>query len=315
MDGIVVDNLPMGGADLWKMKKFGNLDYSLNKGMRAKDGRGVIYDGSFERRLQGTERFIREVNKQLKEYEKDKVTEKGVLIAVNLSSHSKTVTSFGRILRARFNAGWFESWLTKYVSKTPKTAKNQLIRKRDFELAEQKSHEGIPLILGYAYDYLVKEDVESMIATYLVAKRGDGMKLHPMPINILRQDLIHNKGYFSSNDYKSITAPATWGYSAKYLFEGIQKYRQYYEIDMGVAIKDKQEINEYSYLRKYENGIALVNIGDSLVTVSSSILENMGVDIRLYKSIDGSTIELPIILNSMNGKVFRRDVTSTFGNS
>ncbi len=305
MDGVVVDNLPMGGADLWKTKKSGRLDYSLNKGMQAKDGRGVIYDGSFERRLQGTERFIREVNKQLIKHEQDGVNDKRALIAVNLSSHSKTVSSSARILQARFNAGWFETWLTKYVSRTPKNAKNQLRRKRDFELAEQKSHDGIPLILGYAYDFMVKDDVESMIATYLVAKRGEGMKLHPMPINILRQDLIRNKGYFLSNDYKSITAPATWGYSANYLFEGLQKYRQYYEIDMGVALDDKLEISEYSYLRKYENGIALVNIGDSRVTVSTSVLEEMEVDIDLYKTIDGSTIKMPIILNSMNGKVLR----------
>jgi hypothetical protein len=293
MDGVVVDNLPMGGADLWKTELVGELDFSLNRDMRAHSGGFIIYNGSFERRLQGTERFVNGVAGEL-----------GMLpVAVNLSSHEMTQGSAMRIANTNLSAGWFETWLTKYASPNPKSAKNQSERIRDFNLAEQKSQEGIPLILGYAYDFDNVEDVESMIAAYLVAKNGDSLKLHPMPISVVRQDLVHENNYFLGEDFNSQTSPATWGFSVNYLFEGLQKHRRFFEVDMGNAVADKQNISAFSYLRKYENGIALFNIGDAQKTVFAAKLNSLGIDINLYENVEGSSIKMPIVLGSMIGKV------------
>ena len=278
VEGTIVDDTPLGGHQ-WTERS--------NEGMRAIANPLVVYDGSFTRRLQGIRRFIAHARRYLPHR----------VVAVNVTGHEASRKTPESLLSSGLSGAWFEKFIKSYASSSKLGGGDELKRLRDLEFAEKLSAQGIPVIAAMAFEAENPESIQTMLGAYLVAKRSESLKLHPMPV-------VYSGSAFLTEYFERANAPATLGYSAQYLFEYINKHRSLFELDAGDALSDRKPIDTHLFIRDFENVLVILNISNKIKLVRP---ESLDVSLeKLDKDLLGRKPAWPLKMPPMSGVILRK---------
>ncbi len=286
LDGVIVDLVPAGRADVWAD------DHIISR-----DGSSGDYGTSQERRIGSTLKFVRGVSAAT-----------GLVIAPNTAGFEDV--DF-KILRTYIETGalggaWIETFVNHYLEagKDPEGGSTQNQRVRKLQLALALSEAQKPVIAAMAFrtysntDRRRPHDFQFMIASYLVARNSDSLKLHPMPVNPARQmNSLPIWSFANENDTR------TEGFSARYLYERLMPYRQFLERDYGTS-ENLRLIRSGLYVRLYTGSIAVINLTSAPQSLTRFDLPEIAeIGLRRPTDLFGLPLQLPLTMESNTGIV------------
>lgn len=298
LDGIIVDQLPMGGADHWSMADNYKDEHTMTALNRTSTtevkATSLVYDGSYTRRLVGTLKFINNVN--------DAVGTKDFL--PNVIGHD-SAGAMEKLMKSGMKGGWFENYIREYakgdliVGEGQDGGKTAYARIKDIELAESLSAKNYPVIVSYAFNPNKPEHFQNMMAFYMVAKMSDSLKLAPMPSSRQKGDA------FNMNLFSSPNNNMTEGYSAQYLFERLTPYTEALNFDAGERLSPRLVQRNWLHTAFYKKASVIVNThGMEALQVNAADMGMPGK--KSATDILGRKITFPYMLAPISGLVLKR---------
>ena len=178
----------------------------------------------------------------------------GVKVLINAGQWTALTAGgeyFGDLLIDHASGAWFETWLRPYWGRARQPTLD--VWEKTIEWTERLGRDGRPAILAYAYDEREISELETGVATYLLAKTSETLVFQPFPIDPtmrMRPGLA---------EFASETSAITQGYSLRHFLRTYDESRALFDVRLGVALEGRTDLGGHLYRRRFRAGVVVVN--------------------------------------------------------